>query len=71
MIDQVVCTAKTHTIKINLFERAGYLHKGNKKENQLVEKNTLWSLIDGGVGDGRLENFANIIRRGGFSKTLN
>ena len=37
MIDQVDCTAKTHT---NLFEQADYLHKGNKKKKiQLVEKN--------------------------------
>ena len=27
MIDQVDCTAKTHTTKVNLFERADYLHK--------------------------------------------
>ena len=39
-IDQVDCTAKTHTIKVNLFERADYLHKGSKKKKiQLVEKN--------------------------------
>ena len=38
----VDCTAKTHTIKVNLFERAGYLHKGNQKKNQLVEKNILF-----------------------------
>ena len=42
MIDQVDCTAKTHTIKVNLFERADYLHKGNKKKKiQLVEKNVI------------------------------
>ena len=41
MIDQADCTAKTHTIKINLFERADYLHKGNKKKIQLVEKNVI------------------------------
>ena len=40
MIDQVDCTAKTHTIKVNLFVRVDYLHKGNKKKKiQLVEKN--------------------------------
>ena len=40
MIDQVHCTAKTHNIKVNLFEQADYLHKGNKKKNiQLVKKN--------------------------------
>ena len=40
MIDQVDCTANTHTIKVNSFERADYLHKGNKKKkSQLVEKN--------------------------------
>ena len=39
-IDQVDCTAKTHNIKVNLFERADYLHKGNKRKKiQLVEKN--------------------------------
>ena len=39
-IDQVDCSAKTHNIKVNLFERADYLHKGNKKKKiQLVEKN--------------------------------
>ena len=40
MIDQVDCTAKTRTIKVNLFERVDYLHKGNKKKKiHLVEKN--------------------------------
>ena len=40
MIDQVDCTAKTHTNKVNLFKWADYLHKGNKKRKiQLVEKN--------------------------------
>ena len=32
MIDQVDCRAKTHTIKVNLFEQDSYLHKGNKKK---------------------------------------
>ena len=32
MIDQVDCPVKTHTIKVNLFEQADYLHKSNKKE---------------------------------------
>ena len=40
MIDQVDCTAKTHTIKVNLFVQVDYLHKGNKKKKiQFVEKN--------------------------------
>ena len=40
MINQVDCTAKTHTIKVNLFERVDYLHRGNKKKKiHLVEKN--------------------------------
>ena len=39
MIDQVDCTAKIHTIKVNLFERADYLHKVHKKKKiQLVGK---------------------------------
>ena len=29
MIDEVDCTAKTYTNKINLFQRADYLHKDN------------------------------------------
>ena len=46
MIDQVDCTAKTHTIIVNLFERADYLHKGNKKKKiQLVEKNVIPKLF--------------------------
>ena len=32
MIEQVDCKAKTHTIKLDLFERADYLHEGNKKK---------------------------------------
>ena len=40
MIDQVDCRAKTHTIKVNLFEQDSYLHKGNKKKKiQLDKKN--------------------------------
>ena len=47
MIDQVDCTAKTHTIKENLFERVEYLHKGNKKKKiQLVEKNVIPKMFD-------------------------
>ena len=39
MIDQINCTAKTNTIKVNLFERNDYLHKDNKKKKiQLVKK---------------------------------
>ena len=29
MIDEVESSAKTYTIKINLFQRADYLHKDN------------------------------------------
>ena len=40
MIDQVDYAAKTHTIKVELFEQVDYLHKANKKNKiQLVEKN--------------------------------
>ena len=40
MIEQLDCTSKTHTIKVNLFEQVDYLHKGNKnKKIQLDEKN--------------------------------
>ena len=31
MTDQVDCTGKTHTIKVNLFERVDYLHKVIKR----------------------------------------
>ena len=38
MIDQVDCRAKTHTIKVNLFEQDSYLHKGNKKKKIQSDK---------------------------------
>ena len=38
MIYQVDCTAKTHTIKVNLFEQDSYLHKGNKKKKNSVRQ---------------------------------
>ena len=57
-IDQVDGTAKTHNIKVNLFERADYLHKGNKKKKiQLVEKNvTLKMFVT--VWEEKLKGFA-------------
>ena len=33
------CSAKNHTIKVNVFDRADYLHKGKtRKKLQLIEK---------------------------------
>ena len=41
MIDQVDCTGKIHTIKVNLFEQADCLHKGDKKKKIQVLKNNV------------------------------
>ena len=58
MINQVDCTAKTHTIKVNLFERVDYLHKGNKqKKIHLVEKNVTPKIFVAVLKD-TLEDFA-------------
>ena len=58
MINQVDCTAKTHTIKVNLFERVDYLHKGNKKKKiHLVEKNVTPKIFVAVLKD-TLEDFA-------------
>lgn len=45
---QIDCSAENHTIKVNVFERADYLHKGKtKKKIQLIEKNvTPKSLVE-------------------------
>ena len=58
MINQVDCTAKTHTIKVNLFERVDYLHRGNKKKKiHLVEKNVTLKMFVAVLKD-KLEDFA-------------
>ena len=58
MINQVDCTAKTHTIKVNLFERVDYLHRGNKKKKiHLVEKNVTLKMLVAVLKD-KLEDFA-------------
>ena len=57
-MDQVDCSTKTHTIKVNLFEQADYLYKGNKKKKIQSFKISVIPRCFAGVLKEKLKGFA-------------